>query len=247
MKKVAHLLLSLLAISCVTNNPKESESTTEISVLSESISEEQPLDIYVLEAYGGVPDCCSPIDVEGLGWHVVARLIEDERTVFGDGGQWQNNGSKDHVYAAMCVNVGQIEGNANYKAAFCATKDGLKCVNCLWLDEHNYTEKDTDGNTIHAKLPTRPEVPAVADNDHDNYYYSTIDTETIAAAFKKMIEVRHCRYDNDKFGLRWGYIDGENMGWKYWTAAWTGEAIWNSTNTLDIDFNSLIDVQIEEY
>lgn len=157
------------------------------------------------------------------------------------------DGSKDHVYAAMCVNVGQIEGNANYKAAFCATKDGLKCVNCLWLDEHNYTEKDTDGNTIHAKLPTRPEVPAVADNDHDNYYYSTIDTETIAAAFKKMIEVRHCRYDNDKFGLRWGYIDGENKGWKYWTAAWTGEAIWNSTNTLDIDFNSLIDVQIEEY
>lgn len=158
------------------------------------------------------------------------------------------DGSKDHVYAAMCVNIGQIEGNANYKAAFCATKDGLKCVNCLWLDEHNHTEKDSQGNTIHAELPTRPEVPAVADYDHDNYYYRTIDTETIAAAFKKMIEVRHCRYDNNKFGLRWGYIDGENQdgGWKYWTAAWTGEAVWNSTNTLDIDFNSLIDVQIAE-
>lgn len=91
MKKAAYLLLSLLAISCVTNNPKESESTSEISVLTESISEEQPLEIYALEAYGGGPDCCNPIDVEGLGWRVVARLIEDERTVFGHGGQWQNN------------------------------------------------------------------------------------------------------------------------------------------------------------
>lgn len=157
------------------------------------------------------------------------------------------DGSGDHVYAAMCVNVGQIEGNANYKAAFCAAKDGLKCVNCLWLDEHNYTEKDSQGNTIHAILPTRPEVPAVADYDHDNYYYSTINTGTIAAAFKTMIEVRHCKYDNEKFNLRWGYIDGVNKdgGWKYWTAAWTGEAVWNSANTLDIDFNSIIKVEID--
>ena len=47
--------------------------------------------IYALEAFGGAPDCDSPIDVEGLGWRVVARLIEDERTVVGHGTQWQNN------------------------------------------------------------------------------------------------------------------------------------------------------------
>lgn len=148
-----------------------------------------------------------------------------------------------HVDADDPVVYPMADYYAYYKAAFCATKDGLKCVNCLWLDEHNYTEKDSQGNTIHAKLPTRPEVPAVADYDHDNYYYSTIDTGTIAAAFEKMIKERQCKYDGGKFVLRWGYIDGEQQdgGWKYWTAAWTGEAVWNGSNTLDLDFNTLID------
>ena len=159
----------------------------------------------------------------------------------------EQDGSGDHVYAAMCVNIGSIIGHTDYVGSFCGTVNGIKCVNCIWLDEHNYT----DG--VRAKLPYRPgldkELGGLYDADHDDYYFSAIDTETIAAAFKKMIEVRHCRYDNNKFGLRWGYIDGENQdgGWKYWTAAWTGEAVWNSTNTLDIDFNSLIDVQIDEY
>lgn len=151
------------------------------------------------------------------------------------------DGSGDHVYAAMCVNVGQIEGNANYKASFCATKDGLKCVNCLWLDEHDYSDKDGEGKAIPAVLPTRPEVPAVADYDHDNYYYKTINPDTIFDAFAKMINTRKCKYDNDKFVLRWGYIDGENRGWKFWTAAWKGSATWGeATSTLDIDFDNLI-------
>ena len=155
------------------------------------------------------------------------------------------DGSGDHVYAAMCVNTGSIIGHTKYVGSFCGTINGIKCVNCMWLDEHKYTEG------VRAKLPYRPGLDDQAggnsDSAHDDYYYSTIDTGTIAAAFKKMIEVRHCKYDNEKFHLRWGYIDGVNKdgGWKYWTAAWTGEAVWNSTNTLDIDFNSIINVDID--
>lgn len=157
----------------------------------------------------------------------------------------KQDGSGDHVYAAMCVNTGSIIGHTDNVGSFCGTINGIKCVNCLWLDEHKY------GDGSRAALPYRPGLDGQAggnyDSEHDVYYYNTINTETIAAAFKKMIEVRHCKYDNNKFVLRWGYIDGASQdgGWKYWTAAWTGEAVWNSTNTLDIDFNSIINVDID--
>lgn len=43
-----------------------------------------------------------------------------------------------------------------------------------------------------------------------------------------------------QFALRWGYVDGAERGWKYWTTDWTGSATWDGQNTLDLDFDSLI-------
>lgn len=43
----------------------------------------------------------------------------------------------------------------------------------------------------------------------------------------------HKNYANT---LRWGSLSE----WKEWAVAWTGEANWNGTNNLDLDFNSPI-------
>lgn len=94
MRKVVLIVITLLTISCAMNNsrvPKETRSIPEESTITKSLPEVQPLEIYSLESFGGVPDCHGPIDVEGMGWHVIARLLEDERTVSGHGTQWQNN------------------------------------------------------------------------------------------------------------------------------------------------------------
>lgn len=153
--------------------------------------------------------------------------------------QGDQSGSKDHVYAAMCVNTGSIVGHTDNKGSFCGTINGMKCVNCMWLDEHNY------GDGVRAALPYRPKLDDQAggnyDTVHDVYYYKSIDTSTIAAAFKKMTDAktdggRACRYDDDKFQLRWGTLDE----WKEWAVAWKGQAVWNGSNTLDLDFTALL-------
>ena len=149
------------------------------------------------------------------------------------------DGSGDHVYAAMCVNIGSISGYKNNVGSFCGTINGIKCVNCLWLDEHNYSEG------VRAILPYRPGLDDQAggtyDSAHDDYFFSNIDTGIITAAFKKMADAkenggRECLYDSDKFQLRWGTLDE----WKRYAVAWKGEAKYNGTKSLDLDFSNPI-------
>ena len=141
--------------------------------------------------------------------------------------QGEQSGSKDHVYAALCVNTGSIIGKD--KAAFCATVNGMKCIGCLWIDPNNYTVAE-------AAIPYRLGVAPKADTSVDDYYYSSIDPGKIVALLGTMMAHNaDASYTNYANTLRWGSMSE----WEKWAVAWTGEANWNGTNNLDLDFNSL--------
>lgn len=161
-------------------------------------------------------------------------------------GNYVSNGSdySKHVYAALCVNVGNISGN--YEAAFCASYLGLECFSCLWLDEHSWNESPR----VDAKIPYNFGLQKVMDERLDDYYYRTVDTSTILDLYDIMVDsknnaVRYCWYKNPEgtqdFQLQWR---DENQ-WHNWAVAWKGSATWGEQNpTLDLDFNTLIDLPI---
>lgn len=143
--------------------------------------------------------------------------------------QGNQSGSNNHVYAALCVNTGTIDGKN--KAAFCATANGMKCVGCLWLDAHSYT----DGQN--AAMPYRLGVGCTADTSVDDYYYSTITPDMIVGLLGTMMNHNsNSSYTNYANTLRWGSLSE----WKQWAVAWTGTAIWNGTKDLDLDVNAPI-------
>lgn len=143
--------------------------------------------------------------------------------------QGKQSGSKDHVYAALCVNTGSIIGKD--KAAFCATTNGMKCIGCLWLDPNDYS------SNVDAAMPYRLGVTRKADTSVDDYYYSSIDPGIIVALLGTMMaHNENASYTNYANTLRWGSLSQ----WEEWAVAWTGEANWNGTNNLDLDFNSPI-------
>ncbi len=154
-------------------------------------------------------------------------------------GNYVSNGDdySNHVYAALCVNIGDIYGK--YEAAFCAHQRGLECFSCLWLDEHSWNES----HRVDAKIPYNFGLQCVMDPRLDDYYYRTISTSTIMDLYDIMVDsrnyyVRYCWYDNpegtQKFQLMWRDEDQ----WHKWAVAWTGSATWGEANpTLDLDFD----------
>ena len=157
---------------------------------------------------------------------------------------------KDHIYAALCVNVGNIEAKS-HAAAFCGTYLGLECFSCLWLDENTCTEVSADKST-NASIPYNAGLNPVVDPRLDDYFCSTIDKSVVMRRFSVMTGYddyykMYCRYyspkQDENFLLLWGSYDE----WVQWAVAWTGSATWGEQNpNLDLDFNSLIDVPIAE-
>lgn len=143
--------------------------------------------------------------------------------------QGKQSGSKDHVYAALCVNTGSIIGKD--KAAFCATVNGMKCIGCLWLDPNNYS------SNVEAAMPYRLGVTRTADTSVDDYYYSSIDPGKIVALLGTMMAHNaNASYTNYAKTLSWGSL----TEWKGWAVAWTGSASWGKENTLDLNFDAPI-------
>ena len=152
--------------------------------------------------------------------------------------QGNQSGSKDHVYAALCVNIGPIIGKD--KGSFCGTVNGMKCVGCLWLDQNDY-------DAAEAAIPYRPGIGRTADTSVDDYYYNQITKEIIYDLCNTMLAHNNNTgsYPNYAQTLRWG----TPKEWKEWAVAWTGEAIWNSTwaqatKTLDLDLSKPIEIDI---
>lgn len=142
--------------------------------------------------------------------------------------QGSQDGSSNHVYAALCVNTGSFVGKQ--EASFCATVLGMKCVGCLWLDENDHDK----GNSA---IPYRLGVGCSADTSVDDYYYNTINADMIVTLLGTMMEHNgNTSYSNYANTLRWGSLSE----WKQWAVAWTGETKWKGSNTLDLDFNSPI-------
>ena len=151
---------------------------------------------------------------------------------------------QDHVYAALCVNTGEIIAH-DHAAAFCASSLGLECFSCLWLDENTCTEVSEDKN-IKASIPYNAGLGPVVDTRLDDYFCSAISKSVVMRRFSIMTGYDYyykiyCRYwnpeHNDSFLLRWGTLDE----WEKWAVAWTGSATWGEQNpTLDLDFNNLI-------
>lgn len=164
--------------------------------------------------------------------------------------QWSVSRPVDDVFhmIASAIVDASVEFGSDFPGA-CADQAVrlLQAIKGLCLDEFVilFKQRRVAGEEVvvpcaddHVQLPLGwPGVGKTADTSADDYFYSSIDPDTIVAMLGIMMaHNENASYTNYANTLRWGTKDE----WKKWAVAWTGSASWGKENTLDLNFDAPI-------